>query len=127
MKAVLAGYGSRGDVEPVTTVARELVRRGHDVRMAVAPNMIDFVESAGVDAVAYGPDTWDQLDSAAGLVGNYAANIEDPVVALNEMIQNVNQVKAAKTATLTTLADGADLLVAGFNEQGLAANIAEYH
>ena len=127
MKVVLAGYGSRGDVEPVTTVARELLRRGHDVRMAVAPNMIGFAESAGVDAVAYGPNTWDQLDSAAGLVDNYAANIEDPVVALNEAIQNVNQVKAAKTATLTTLADGADLLVAGFNEQGLAANVAEYY
>ncbi|SPM36532.1 glycosyl transferase [Mycobacterium rhizamassiliense] len=127
MKVVLAGYGSRGDVEPVTTVARELLGRGHDVQIAVAPNMIPFVESAGVAAVAYGPDTWDQMDSAAGLVGNYAANIDDPVVALNEMIQNVNHVKAAKTATLTTLAEGADMLVAGFNEQGLAANVAEYH
>lgn len=126
MKVVLAAYGSRGDVEPVTAVARELLRRGHDVQIAVAPNMIPFVESAGVAAVAYGPDTWDQMDSAAGLVGNYAANIDDPVVALNEMIQNVNQVKAAKTATLTALAVGADMVVAGFNEQGLAANVAEY-
>lgn len=127
MKVVLAGYGSRGDVEPVTTVARELLRRGHEVRMAVAPNMIPFVESAGIAAVAYGPNAWDQMDSAAGLTGNYAANIHDPVVALNEAIQNVNQVKAAKTTTLTTLTDEAELLVAGFNEQGLAANVAEYH
>ena len=28
---------------------------------------------------------------------------------------------------LTPLANGADLLVAGFNEQGLAANIAAYY
>ncbi|WP_322857815.1 glycosyltransferase [Mycobacterium shigaense] len=126
MKVVLAGYGSRGDVEPVATAARELLRRGHDVQMAVAPNMIPFVESTGVAAAAYGPDTWDQLDSAADLVADYAANLDDPVVALNEAIQNINQVKAAKTTTLAALADGADLLVAGFNEQGLAANVAEY-
>jgi UDP:flavonoid glycosyltransferase YjiC (YdhE family) len=97
MKVALAGYGSRGDVEPLTAVGRELMRRGHDVCMAVAPNMVGFVESAGLAAVAYGPDSWEQMDLAAGLVDNYAANIEDPVVALNEVIQNVTQVKAAKT------------------------------
>lgn len=127
MKVALAGYGSRGDVEPLTAVGRELMRRGHDVCMAVAPNMVGFVESAGLAAVAYGPDSWEQMDLAAGLVDNYAANIEDPVVALNEVIQNVTQVKAAKTTALTSLSHGADLLVAGFNEQGLAVNVAEYH
>src|ERR1700722_3441829 len=127
MKVALAGYGSRDDDEPLTAVGRELMRRGHDVCMAVAPNMVGFAESAGLAAVAYGPDSRAQMDLAAGLVGNYAANIDDPVVALNEVIQNVTQVKAAKTAALTSLADGADLLVAGFNEQGLAVNVAEYH
>jgi vancomycin aglycone glucosyltransferase len=127
MKVVLAGYGSRGDVEPLTAVGRELMRRGHDVCMAVAPNMVGFVESAGLAAVAYGPDAGAQMELAAGLAGNYAANIDDPIVALNEVIQNATQVKAAKTTALTQLADGADLLVAGFNEQGLAVNVAEYH
>src|ERR1700722_7632460 len=127
MKVALAGYGSRGDVEPLTAVGRELMRRGHDVCMAVAPNMVGFVESAGLAAVAYGPDSRAQMHLAAGLVGNYTANIDDPVVALNEVIQNVTQVKAAKTTALTPLAEGADLLVAGFNEQGVAANVAEYH
>ena len=49
---------------------------------------------------------------------NYAANIEDPVVTLDEVIQNVTQVKAEKTTALTSLSHGADLLVAAFNEQG---------
>ena len=57
MKFVLAGYGSRGDVEPCAAVGRELLRRGHDVRMAVPPNMLGFIESAGLAAVAYGPDS----------------------------------------------------------------------
>jgi UDP:flavonoid glycosyltransferase YjiC (YdhE family) len=127
MKVVLAGYGSRGDVECLAAAGRELMRRGNEVRMAVTPHLVPFVRSAGLTAVAYGPDSWDQMESAAGLVDNYTANEADPVVALNEAIQNVTQVKAAKTTALTELADGADLLVAGFNEQGLAANVAEYH
>jgi vancomycin aglycone glucosyltransferase len=56
MKVVLAAYGSRGDVEPFAAVGRELLRRGHDVCMAVPPNSLGFVESAGLAAVAYGPE-----------------------------------------------------------------------
>ena len=62
MKFVLANWGTRGEVEPYVTVGRELVRRGHDVRMAVAPEMVGFVESAGPAAVAYGPDLKAILD-----------------------------------------------------------------
>ncbi|WP_144208132.1 hypothetical protein [Mycobacterium tilburgii] len=46
----------RGEVEPYLTVARELARRGRGVTLAVAPEMIEFVESVGLAAVAYGPD-----------------------------------------------------------------------
>jgi vancomycin aglycone glucosyltransferase len=35
MKFVLAAYGSRGDIEPCAVVGRELLRRGHDVYVAV--------------------------------------------------------------------------------------------
>ena len=56
MKFVLACWGSRGDVEPVAVVGRELQRRGHDVCMAVAPDQIPFVEKLGLTAVAYGVD-----------------------------------------------------------------------
>ena len=47
MKFVLASYGSRGDVEPCVAVGRELLRRGHDVRMAVPPDLVGFAEAAG--------------------------------------------------------------------------------
>ena len=48
MKLVAACYGSRGDITPNAAVARELLRRGHDVRMAVPPNLLGFVEAAGL-------------------------------------------------------------------------------
>ena len=49
MKFVLAVHGTRGDVEPCAAVGLELLRRGHEVRMAVPPNLVGFVESVGLD------------------------------------------------------------------------------
>jgi vancomycin aglycone glucosyltransferase len=127
MKVVLAGYGSRGDVEPCVAMGRELLRRGHDVHMAVPPNMIGFVESAGLAAISYGPDSREELNPATDLLRNVLTNVQNPISALPEIVEHVSQVRAAKTATLTSLADGADLLLAGFNERGMAANVADFH
>src|SRR5208283_4738505 len=56
MKFVLTSWGSRGDVEPCAAVGRELQRRGHEVHVAVPPDLVGFVESVGLAAVAYGLD-----------------------------------------------------------------------
>jgi vancomycin aglycone glucosyltransferase len=127
LKIVLASYGSRGDVEPCAAVGRELVRRGHDVCMAVPPNMLGFVESAGLAAVSYGPDSREQMNPAADFVRDFSTKIRNPVSMFSEVVERVSRVKTAKTETLKSLAEGADLLVAGFNERGLAVNIAEYY
>jgi vancomycin aglycone glucosyltransferase len=127
MKVVIAGYGSRGDVEHCVAVGPELVRRGHDVLVAVPPNMLGFAESAGLAAVAYGPDSREEMNPASEVFRDVATRMHDQIGALTEVVEHVNRVKADKSATLKTLARGADLLVAGFNEQGLAANVAEYY
>ncbi len=127
MKVVLVGYGSRGDVEPCAAVGRELLRRGHDVCMAVPPNMLGFVESAGLTAVAYGPDSREAMNPAADFVRDLPAKMRNPASMLTEVIERVSRVKAEKSSTLTELASGADLLLASFNEQGVAANVAEYY
>jgi vancomycin aglycone glucosyltransferase len=127
LKIVLASYGSRGDVEPCAAVGRELVRRGHDVCMAVPPNMLGFVESAGLAAVSYGPDSREQMNPAVDFVRDFSTKIRNPVSMFSEVVERVSRVKTAKTETLKSLAEGADLLVAGFNERGLAVNIAEYY
>jgi vancomycin aglycone glucosyltransferase len=113
MKFVLAGYGSRGDVEPGVAVGRELLRRGHDVRTAVSPNLIGFVESAGLAAIAYGPDTQEQITATT----DFVRRIQNPVSVVSEVTEQVTQVWATKSATLTSLANGADLLLAGMNER----------
>src|ERR1700758_476595 len=127
MEAGVVGYGSRGDVEPSVAVARELLRRGHDVLVAVPPNMLGFAESVGLAAVAYGPDSREEMNPASELFRDLTTKVDDTVSVLTEVFEHVTQVKSAKSAALTTLAQGADLLVAGFNEQGVAANVAEYY
>jgi vancomycin aglycone glucosyltransferase len=122
MKFVVAAYGSRGDVEPCVAVGRELLRRGHDVRMAVPPNMLGLIESAGLAAVAYGPDSQEVEGFRRDL-----SKIQNPISKVREVTEHVTQVWAEKGTTLTELANGADLLLAGITEQGLAANVAEYY
>lgn len=123
MKCVLAAHGSRGDVEPCAVVGRELQRRGHDVRIAVPPNLLALVESAGLDAVAYGPDSHAQLNTAADF---FVGNMNNPYGALPALVERVAQVWVDKGTVLASLADGADVIVTGMNEQRLVANIAEY-
>jgi UDP:flavonoid glycosyltransferase YjiC (YdhE family) len=122
VKFVLAGYGSRGDVEPCAAVGRELLRRGHDVCMAVSPDKMPFVEAAGLTAVAYGPDTRERMNLAA----NFVRKVANPISALPEVMEHLTRVWADKIATLASLAKDADLLLAGINEQELAATVAEY-
>ncbi len=61
MRFALACYGTRGDVEPSVSVGRELRRRGHDVSLAVPPDLVEFVQAAGLETVSYGPELADFL------------------------------------------------------------------
>lgn len=122
MKFVLAGYGGRGDIEPCAAVGRELLRRGHEVRLAVPPDRLDFAGSAGLAAVAYGPDTREQMNAAT----EFIRQTQNPISVFPQLVERVTRDWAAKSTTLASLAEGADLVVAGMNEQRLAVNVAEF-
>ena len=129
MKFVLATYGSRGDIEPGAAVGLELLRRGHDVRMAVPPDQVGFVESAGLAAVAYGPvrQVWQDAyrEFWARLFRNFW-RIRDLIRSQRELGELSTQFWAQMSTTLTSLVDGADLLVTGQGFEEAAANVAEY-
>ena len=126
MKFVLAVHGTRGDVEPCAAVGLELMRRGHEVHMAVAPNMAGFVESTGLEAVAYGPDSQEQIRAAAGFAGN-VLKIQRPRNVVRAAKELFAEGWEEMSRTLTDLADGADLLFTGHTYPGVAANVAEYY
>ncbi|WP_156765351.1 glycosyltransferase, partial [Mycobacterium sp. 1245852.3] len=129
MKFVLANWGTRGEVEPYLTIGRELVRRGHDVSMAVAPEMVDFVESVGPAGVAYGPELKAVLDPHRDYWTYWFGNpwkIRKLDRMWREVVQPLTECRAEVSRTLTALADGADLLLTGMNYEDTAANVAEY-
>ncbi|ORB10760.1 glycosyltransferase [Mycobacterium noviomagense] len=130
MRFVLASWGSRGDIEPCVAVGRELLQRGHDVCMAVPPELVGLAESVGLSAVAYGPDAqtileahrqfWTRLFRTPWKLRELKAarrNVREPVVQRWQEI----------TTTLTSLAEGADLVFSGLNFEDAALNVAEYY
>lgn len=129
MKVVLAFYGTRGDVEPGVALGRELLRRGHDVHMAVPPDLIGFAEAAGLRAVPYGPDTREWLTVTSDFWRRFFRNFWN-INELKRLLRDARdpgiQRWGEMSTTLASLANGADLLLTGMSYQELAVNVAEY-
>ena len=130
MKFVLASYGGRGDIEPAVVVGRELQDRGHDVRMAVPPNLVGFTEAAGLEAIAYGLDSKPILDLQRKY---WTCYFRTPwkLKELNRMGRETEEFATEcwgeMTTALTSAAAGADLLLTGLIFEQPAANVAEYY
>ncbi len=129
MKFVLASFGTRGDIEPCAALGRELQRRGHDVRIAVPPDLVAFAKSTGLAAVAYGPPSQSFLaayrDFWTSLFRNFW-KIHKLRRLWTELSEPVSQCWGELNTALTALlAEGADLLFTGLAFERAAANVAE--
>jgi UDP:flavonoid glycosyltransferase YjiC (YdhE family) len=131
MKFVLPSYGGRGDIEPSVVVGRELQRRGHDVQMAVPPNLVGFTEAAGLAAIPYGADS----RAIADLQRDYWTCLFRSPWRARELDQVGRKIgefvtqcwPAEENRKLLALADGADLILGGLGFEQFAANVAEYY
>lgn len=129
MKFVLAFYGTRGDVEPGIAVGRELMRRGHDVTIAVPPDLTGSVDAVGLTAVAYGPDTQEWLEDTRDFWAFFFRNfwrVRQVISFLRSSREPGIVAWAEMSTTLASLSEGADVLVTGVSYQELALNVAEY-
>lgn len=130
MKFAMASYGTRGDIEPAVAVGRELQRRGHEVRMAVPPDLIRFAESVGLSAVAYGIRVEPQLDEYRDLWMSWTRHfwrVQDLIALCSQALKLVTEQWAEMSRTLVSVADGADLLSTSVGYEQPAANVAEFH
>jgi UDP:flavonoid glycosyltransferase YjiC (YdhE family) len=123
MRFSIAVHGTRGDVEPCAAVGLELLRRGHQVRIAVPPNLVGFVESAGLEhAAVYGVDSQKQLEAD---VFRDWWKMQNPATVLRRSREYVTEGWAEMSQTLAGLAQDADLILTGTTYQEVAANVAE--
>ncbi|WP_165796361.1 glycosyltransferase [Mycobacterium ahvazicum] len=130
MRFVLASYGTRGDIEPSIVVGCELQRRGHGVSIAVPPDLVGFAESAGLTAMPYGSETRAWLDMFRSFFTsrvNAFGSVREKSEWARQLWEISTQAWVQMNETLTSLAYGADLVLAGQTYQEIAANVAEYH
>ncbi|WP_431236976.1 glycosyltransferase [Mycolicibacterium aichiense] len=130
MRFVLSSYGGRGDIEPAVVAGRELQRRGHDVIIAVPPNLVGFAEAAGLAAVGYGLDSTPILDLQREYFTCYSRTpwkLKELSRMSHETEEFASKCWAAMTTTLVSLAQDADLLLTGLIFEQPAANVAEYY
>jgi UDP:flavonoid glycosyltransferase YjiC (YdhE family) len=130
MKFVLATWGSRGDIEPTAAVGRELVRRGHDVSMAVPPDLIEFSKAAVPATVGFGPNSRSILDAHRDYWTCFFSSpwkLRQMARARGEISGPLFQGWQDMSATLMSLADGADLIFSGINFEDAASNVAEHY
>ncbi|BBY59802.1 glycosyltransferase [Mycolicibacterium sarraceniae] len=131
MKFVLTAYGSRGDVEPAVVVGRELLARGHDVQMAVPPNLVKLAEKVGIEAIPYGLDSQALFETQRRY---WTCFFRNPwrMKELDRLGRDIGDFLARcwteeTTRALRSLAEGADLVIAGVGFEQFAANVAEFY
>ena len=125
MKFVIGVHGTRGDIEPAGAVAQELLRRGHEVSLAVPPNLREFVSSAGLPAASsYGVDSQQQLDAD---LFRELHTVRNPFTVWKESVAYIAQGYPEMSETLTKLAVDADLILTGTTYQDVAGNVAEHY
>ena len=130
MKFALACYGTRGDVEPSVAVGRELLRRGHEVRMAVPPDLVGLRRGGWAGGGRFrAPDVqafWTR-SATSGRISSATSGRSRVRSSWCAKLGARHRRWAEMSTTLTALADGADLLLTGVNFEQAAANVAEYY
>ena len=118
MRIVLAGEGTRGDLQPMIELAARVEAAGHRAVVCGPPDFRDLAAARPVEYVTLGV-------SAAAFLGERADLLaRNPVRVLREAFAYVRQSMAERMRALVEIADGADLVIAGGAETA-ASSAAE--
>jgi vancomycin aglycone glucosyltransferase len=101
---LICSVGTRGDVQPILALALQLQSLGDRVRLCVAPNFREWVESFGVECLTIGPD----LQRPAGAAT--PAQLAKP--SPEQLRQLAALTVRSQFPALTEAARGCDLIVA---------------
>lgn len=114
MRALLSAVGTRGDVQPVVALALKVRELGHDVRLCVPPNFVEWVRSLGFSASPVGVE----MRARPGA----AALTEE---RLRRMRESMPDLSTDQFEAVNAAADGCDVILGGNAHQYAARSIAE--
>ena len=106
MRALISSVGTRGDVQPAIALARELKKLGHEPRLCVPPNFVNWAKDLGFEAFPIG------IEMRAPASGSGAQ------APIPDLIRD-------QFDTIEAAAKGCDLIVACGPHQYAARSIAE--
>jgi vancomycin aglycone glucosyltransferase len=116
LQILLSTIGSRGDVQPLAALGRELMRMGHRVRMCVPPDFRQWLEGMGMEVTPVGPE----LRQFA------AARPAQPPAMTAEMRRRMAAgTVAMQFEALEQAASGCDVIVAATALQVAVRSVAE--
>ena len=125
MKFAFALMGSRGDVQPALPVALELRRRGHDVAVGVAPNLIPLAQRLGLCPRPVGLDSRALLSSDTVRQHKSSRNPRTWVRAHQAMATYGWTEFRTGVTDLSERLGGADAIVVGLLGQEVGSAVAE--
>ncbi|MFE3190945.1 glycosyltransferase [Nocardia sp. NPDC059240] len=124
MKVLLAFAGSRGDAQPGVLIGRELASRGHEVTVAVSPNLVEFAERLGVSAVPFGIGSDELLRAQRDDPRFHGVN---PLGRVRAVLDLQRRGFAEAARDLDALGEDNDVLVTGMACEEVAAEVARHH
>jgi UDP:flavonoid glycosyltransferase YjiC (YdhE family) len=117
MRVLLAGFGTRGDVQPLVALGKRLRADGHEVVVGVAPNFGAWVRGQGLEFHAIGGDIEAHVKGIGGEL------TRRPALIMRRLVEVLrDELDLAFDQTIEA-ARGADLIVAGVHS--VAPSVAE--
>jgi sterol 3beta-glucosyltransferase len=122
VRIALTSFGTRGDVQPFLVLAMALQARGHDVTLAVPPNVLEWAAQCGVRIERIGFDTQAYMDSPEGQAMFASGNVR-AIMKRMQALMHAHQ--DLLLADQMRICDGADVIVAGVLTEDHSAVMAE--
>lgn len=118
MRALLSAVGTRGDVQPIVALAMRVRELGHDVRLCVPPNFVEWVRRLGFEAVPVGVE---MRRPQAGGRPSAPLTAED----LRRIRESMPDLITDQFDSIDAAADGCDVILGANAHQYAARSIAE--
>ena len=124
MRVCLLAWGSRGDVQPFVALGVGLKKAGYDVSVAAPRDLTPLVTAAGLEAIDFGIDMGEAIDSGVGRAWLEGASV-GPVTEARLMSKVVQEFAPIAAEGLERIVGRTDALISGLLTHDGAVSVAE--